>query len=482
MGHLRVFYRPGRDQSMKQTNQTKQKNKKILKAVLVGVLAVAMVVLYCVGSFAFVYGEEKNGIDLGAQGAAIYVADSNTYFWEYQADQRFDPASITKLLTCLIVAETLDMDQVVTVTSACLDLPDTWNFLVEGEEVTVKDLMYLALLESHNEASKMLAIAVSGTEDAFTVLMNQKANEIGCINSEFHNSHGLTVPAGNFSTPKDVCRITAAALANPIVREVCETPTYQYPVTNKHPEGATLHTTNLFLEGGKYTGSQGEVSVSAIDEVYGGKTGTTVQRVTTMSVGCVVNGVNVMVCIMGDTVDLRYTDIAKLVAYARANIQPYDVFAKGTEFEGKARVKEGAVKYVDAVAGEDCVINLPEGASPALVLVEPVYDEVMAPVMEGDVVGHVAVYLADEQVDSVPLVAVKSVEKGWIFSKIGLSNAEAAGIIAGVTVVLILLIWLLSVRAKNKRIARQKREARIRELALRQMEQEESQKERGWNY
>ncbi len=468
---------------MKNTTQTKQNNKKILRAILVGLIVIAMIVLYCVGSFAFIYAEEKNGIDLAAQGAAIYVGESNTYFWEYQGEQRFDPASITKLLTCLIVAENLDMDQVVTVTSACLDLPATWNFLVEGEEITVRDLMYLALLESHNEAAKMLAIAVSGTEDAFAVLMNQKANEIGCISSEFHNSHGLTVPEGNFATPKDVCRIAKASLENPIVREICETATYQMPATNKHPEGATLHTTNLFLEGGKYTGSTGEISVAAIDEVFGGKTGTTVQQVTTMAVGCEVNGVDVYICIMGDTVDLRYTDIAKLVAYARANIQPYQVFEKGTEFEGRARVIEGAEKYVDAVAGEDCIINLPEGASPALVMVEPVYDETLtAPVNEGDVVGQAVVYLADEQVDSVPLVAVKSVEKGWIFSKIGLSNMESAIILGVTALILIVLIWILAVRAKNKRAARRKREEKIRELALRQMEQEESQRERGWDY
>ncbi|MBQ7703349.1 MAG: D-alanyl-D-alanine carboxypeptidase [Firmicutes bacterium] len=468
---------------MKQTSPSKKKNTRILKAILILFIALAMVVLYCVGSFAFIYAEEKNGIDLGAQGAAVYVGESNSFFWEYQGDQRFDPASITKLLTCLIVAEKLDMDQVVTVTAACLDLPSTWNFLVEGEEITVRDLMYLSLLESHNEAAKMLAIAVSGTEEAFAVLMNQRANEIGCINSEFHNSHGLTVPEGNFATPKDICRITKAALDNPIVREVCETATYTMPATNKHPDGATLHTTNLFLEGGKYTGSTSEISVAAIDEVYGGKTGTTVQQVTTMSVGCEVNGVDVYICIMGSTVNLRYTDVARLVAYAKANIQPYQVFPKGTEFEGKARVKEGAVKYVDAVAGEDCIINLPEGASPALVMVEPVYDEnLTAPVKEGDVVGQAVVYLADEKVDSVDLVALKDVEKGWIFSKIGLSNMESAIIIGVTSLFLILLLWILTQRAKNKRASRKRREEMIREMALRQMEQEESQKQRGWHY
>ena len=148
-----------------------------------------------------------------------------------------------------------------------------------------------------------------------------------------------------------------------------------------------------------------------------------------------------------------------------------------------ARVKEGAVKYVDAVAGEDCVINLPEGASPALVMVEAVYDEELtAPVMEGDVVGHAVVYLADEQVDSVPLVAVEGVEKGWIFSKIGLSNMEAAIYIGVFALLVILLIWILAARAKNKRAARRKREEKIRELALKQMEQEKSQNERGWHY
>lgn len=463
--------------------QSNKQGKQILKIVFVVLLVIAMVVLYCIGSFAYVFAaSEKNGIELQATGAAIYVAESNSYLWEYQADKQYDPASTTKLLTCLIAAEELDMDEKVTVTKEALEVTDTNLYLQEGEEITVRDLMYLALLESHNEAAKMLAIQVSGTEKKFAKLMNQRAQEIGCTNSKFNNSTGLRGPR-NYSTARDLCLICEAAMANETVRSICGEARHTIEATNKHDE-KKLKNTNLFLKGGSFMNTDGTTTkVKAISGVYGGKTGTTVKYKTTMCVAAEVNGINIFVTILNSSISSRYSDVRKLIEYAKDNIQPYTAIEKGTVIDTKAKVKEGAVNKVSGEVAEDGVINLLEGASPALVMVEPVFnEEIIAPVSKGDVIGKAVIYLADEEASSVDIIATEDVPKGWIFSKIGLTNFQSAIIIGVLGVIILFLLFVTTMRRINKAKAKARRRARIKEIAQKQMEREKDVSDRNWPY
>ena len=463
--------------------KTDKQGKQVLKIIFVVLLVIAMVVLYCIGSFAYVFAaSEKNGIELQATGAAIYVGESNSYLWEYQSDKQYDPASTTKLLTCLIAAEQLDMDEKVTVTKEALEVSDTNLYLQEGEEITVRDLMYLALLESHNEAAKMLAIRISGTEKEFSKLMNQRAKEIGCTNSKFNNSTGLRRPR-NYATARDLCLICEAAMANETVRSICGEARHTIEATNKHDE-KKLKSTNLFLKGGSYTNSDGsKTKINAISEVYGGKTGTTVQYKATMCVAAEVNGINIYVTILNSSLSSRFSDIRKLIDYAKANIQPYTAIEKGTTFDQKAKVREGAVNKVGGEAAEDGVINLLEGASPALVMVEPVFnEEITAPVNKGDVIGRAVIYLADEEASSVDIIATGDVPKGWIFSRIGLTNFQSAIIIGVLGFILVFLIFVTTMRRINKAKARARRRERIKEIAQKQMEREKDVSDRNWPY
>ena len=457
-------------------------SRHILRMVFVVVIVIALVLLYCIGSFAYVFAETRNGVDISATGAAIYVDESNSFVWDYQGDKQYNPASTTKLLTCLIAAEQLNKDDVVTVTKDALNVSDTELYLKEGEEITVENLMYLALLESHNEAAKMLAIAVAGTEEEFTVIMNSRAKQIGCLNTTFGNSSGL-IKNRNYSTAKDMCLITQEALRNSLVKDICSHATYELPKTNKHDE-KELKNTNLFLNGGSFKTLEGEkVKVSEISEIYGGKTGTTNKHKATMCVACEIEGINVYITILNAQYNSRYTDIKRLVEYSKSLIQPYKALDKGTVFDKKAKVKNGAVGRVAGEAKTDGYINLLEGASAALVLVEPVFNEdLTAPILKGDVIGQAVIYLADEPVSTVDIIAVEGVEEGWIFSKIGIPNTVALPIIILIVVLAIAFTAISTLRSINRAKARARRKERIKQIAQKQIDREASAKERNWPY
>ena len=457
-------------------------SRHILRMVFVVVIVIALVLLYCIGSFTYVFAETRNGVDITATGAAIYVDESNSFVWDYQGDKQYNPASTTKLLTCLIAAEQLNTSDVVTVTKEALNVADTQLFLKEGEEITVGNLMCLALMESQNEAAKMLAIAVAGSEEEFTVIMNSRAKQIGCLNSTFGNSTGL-IQNRNYATAKDMCLITQEAFKNTTVRNICGQATYELPASNKN-EAKELKNSNLFLNGGTFKNLDGDkVKVEEIPEVYGGKTGTTNKHKTTMCVACEIEGINVYITILNSSVESRYTDVKRLVEYSRSLIQPYKALDKGTVFDEKAKVKNGAVGRVAGEAKTDGYINLLEGASAALVLVEPVFSEdLTAPIYKGDVIGQAVIYLADEPVSSVDIIAVEGVEEGWIFSKIGIPNSVALPIIILIVLIAIIATVISTLRSINRAKAKARRKERIKQLAQKQIDREASAKERNWPY
>ena len=188
------------------------------------------------------------------------------------ADEQIYPASMTKMMTVLIALEELDnYDAAVTVTSAEIDPSYTAGAALAGfspgETVSLRDLMYGAMLPSGAEACTALAKAVAGTEEAFVEMMNDKARELGMKNTHFVTTTGLHDPQ-HYSTCEDMAILLEAGLANSTFREILTTHTYTTSQTAEHPDGIRL-THSLFaslvndkllndtvIEGGKtgYTG------------------------------------------------------------------------------------------------------------------------------------------------------------------------------------------------------------------------------------
>ena len=195
------------------------------------------------------------------------------------------PASLTKMMTVLLATEALpDLDTPVTLPEdifpALYKADASMAGFQPGETVTVRDLLYGAMLPSGAECCEALAREVSGSEEAFAARMNQKAAELGMTATHFCNPTGLHDPE-HVSTVRDMARLTEAALQNETFRKLFTTERYTVPATNCHPQGFTMHSTLLSqldgtelhrgrILGGKtgYTGEAG-LCLASLAEVKG---------------------------------------------------------------------------------------------------------------------------------------------------------------------------------------------------------------------
>lgn len=448
---------------------------KYLKKTICIILAMAMVLSQVVVPG---FATEK-GPDIVADSAIIYT-ETGDILWEKNSEAKMEPASITKLLTCLIAVEKLDLDKMVTISAAIEAIEPMELGVYEGEEISVRELIYGALLPSGNDAATALAVAVSGSVEDFAVLMNERATEIGCTGSNFVTPSGLP-HEDHYSTAKDMALITQAALSNEFIRKVSGTAKHTVPATNMS-EARDIENSNVMLYGKTYTVDGKSVTVEQYKGVFGGKTGSLEKDYTTLSTALEYDGIEIYAVILGTPVTQRFADMKLLLDYAKTCISKYVVFKKGDEFE-KVKLKGGATNKVMATAADEGFVILPEGASASLVTTKCVYtDNLHAPIAKGQKIGVVEMYIADDLSGKVDLVAAEAVEEGWFLSFLGITNFQT--IIIGVVLALIVIFYLviLSLRIKNKKKKEAIRKRKLMEEARRQLEREEDLKRRNWHF
>lgn len=199
----------------------------------------------------------------------LYRVEGGEVIYEQAADEQMYPASMTKMMTMWLAIRHLPLEQEVTVSA------DIFPALYEaskagfqpGEVVTVKNLLYGAMLPSGGEAAVMLAVALDGSEAAFAERMNREAQRLGMTATHFVNATGLHDDS-HYSTARDILLLLRTVLQDETFREIFSTAEYTTSPTNLHPNGLHLRSTFLknwnpaWLEDGK---------------VYGGKTGFTDQ-------------------------------------------------------------------------------------------------------------------------------------------------------------------------------------------------------------
>ena len=205
-----------------------------------------------------------------AKAALLYERNTGTILYALNPDTKRYPASLTKVMTCMLVLEHLtDMEEIITVSeSAISDIdPDgsTANLLA-GEQMSVENLLYCLMVSSANDAGAVLAERVAGSQEAFVEMMNQRAQELGCVNTHFMNAHGLH-DDNHYSTARDLAKIMLAASESAEFRKLDSTSVYTVPATNMSEE-RYLYTTNFMI------------GDERIDQFYdkrvtGGKTGFT---------------------------------------------------------------------------------------------------------------------------------------------------------------------------------------------------------------
>ena len=188
-------------------------------------------------------------LELYSENALLIDLESNTILAQKNADARIYPASMTKVMTVLVAAEQItDWDATFTMTQSIIDplfLADaSMAGFVHGEEVSMMDLLYGAVLPSGAEATEALAIVCAGSEEAFAELMNEKAQALGLQDTHFVDDSGLH-DENHYTTLSDMAIIMQAALDNPRCREVLTSVHHTSAATGQNPEGVAM--TNKFL-------------------------------------------------------------------------------------------------------------------------------------------------------------------------------------------------------------------------------------------
>ncbi|MBQ3507468.1 MAG: D-alanyl-D-alanine carboxypeptidase [Clostridia bacterium] len=157
---------------------------------------------------------------VSARGAVLMEAESGDVIFGQNQNARLPMASTTKIMTALVALEQLPLDTVVSITADSVGVEGSSIYLVEGEALTLEQLLYALLLESANDAAVAIAIAVAGSVENFAALMNEQADELGLADTHFVNPHGLDHEE-HYTTARELALIARAALHHPTFREIC---------------------------------------------------------------------------------------------------------------------------------------------------------------------------------------------------------------------------------------------------------------------
>ncbi|MBO4217627.1 MAG: D-alanyl-D-alanine carboxypeptidase [Clostridia bacterium] len=168
-----------------------------------------------------VYAERS--VSVSAESAVLITPDGGIIY-EKNARKRRGMASTTKIMTALVAIENLSLDDIIAFPAEARSEGSSAYF-EEGENVTVRDLLYALMLRSANDAAECLAIAAAGSIGGFADMMNERAEKIGLSDTHFVNPHGLDAE-GHYSTALDMARLTAEALKNDAFREIVSTKGY----------------------------------------------------------------------------------------------------------------------------------------------------------------------------------------------------------------------------------------------------------------
>lgn len=220
------------------------------------------VALLCFSFLYFVTGSSAISYADGVSEIAMEL-DHSTLLYGKNIDRKLPMASTTKIMTALLICEDCDLDEVITAPDKAVGVEGSSIYLKQGEEISIKDLLYGLMLVSGNDAACALAIHHSGSVEEFVNRMNERAREFGLKNTNFVNPNGL--PNDNhYTTAYDLCKIACEALKNQTFAQIVSTKHYKGEYrcfTNKNKLLTTLEGANGVKTG--YTEKAGRCLVSS---------------------------------------------------------------------------------------------------------------------------------------------------------------------------------------------------------------------------
>lgn len=373
---------------------------------IIQLLFIYMILVSTSVSIASSYEVSSN--EVIAESAILINQDSGQILFDKNANAPMYPASTTKILTALIVLEDLPLDEIVTIDPQSPYAGGSHIALEPGEEVSVEQLLYALLIASANDAAEALAIHHSGSIEAFAEVMNTRAAELGAVNSNFENPHGMP-NKDHLTTAYDLALIAKQAMKNEVFRKIVKTLRYEIPPTNKKTETRYLNSTNSFYQG--MAGSNTMITVKdkrvpiAYEYVTGIKRGYTVDAQNCLVTSATKDGHSYIVVVLKSIGDQMYIDTRLLLDYGLFGFVTHTLSNENETIE-TITMNNNRKTQIPAIISNAITINLPEGVDPSSVERKVnLLSVIDLPVKKGEVLGTVSYYLGDTLLVSEPLLS-----------------------------------------------------------------------------
>ena len=412
---------------------------------------------------------------VAAKAALLIDLNTGRTVYEQDADERVYPASLTKIMTCLLALENGNLSDVITVDESALSGLNQDSSVVGlkvGEQITLENLLYCMMVSSGNDAANAVAEYIAGSVADFVRMMNERAYALGCKDTHFNNPHGLH-DESHYTTARDLAIITQAALKSENFRQIVDTAEYVIPASATGEEHK-LKTTNMLIY--KSTGNSLYYS-----RATGVKTGYTSAAGRCLIATAEDDGIRFLSVLCGaktsilDTGDLlmeSFPETIKLLDYGFDNFSYVTALSPLYPIDQVTVLNSAGSEAVAVAPAKDVRLLLPANYNPDALRTEVLLDakEVEAPVSEGQKLGLARVYYGNELIDETDLLAIADVTRSEFSSVASTSTAYIQQnwwkwivfLILGVIAAFLILLVLLQIR--RRRLRRLRLEKRRRDL------------------
>ena len=343
-----------------------------------------------------------NSLNLESGGAVLIEQKTGQVLYEHNMHEELRPASVTKVMSILLIMEALDSGQIsltdkVPCTEDAAGMGGSQIWLEVGEELTVDEMLKAICVVSANDCTVAMADYLCGSQEAFVQKMNERAKELGMNDTTFKNCHGIDED-GHVTSAYDIALMSRELLNNhPTILNY----TTIWMDTLRNGESELVNTNKLIRN---YKGATGL------------KTGSTSIALYNLSASATRDGLSLIAVIMkAPTTKIRFAEAQKLLDYGFSNYQYKDLATRGTVLK-EADVTKGVISKVNLVLESDVGLLLKKGEDKNIEQTINLEGNISAPVAQGQKVGEIVYTLNGVEVGRTNIVAESSVEKKTFFS------------------------------------------------------------------
>ena len=331
-----------------------------------------------------------------AAAAVLMEKETGTVLCEQSAHDKREPASVTKIMTLLLVMEALDEGRIsltdpVTVSARAASMGGSQVYLKEGEQMSVEELIKAVAVVSGNDAAVALAEHIAGSEEAFVARMNERAAQLGMADTTFVNCTGLPA-AGHLTSAYDIALMSRALILD-------------------HPDIRQYSTIWMdTIRGGQFQLANTNKLVRYFEGCTGLKTGSTDSALYCLSATAEREGMELIAVVLGSPTSAQRFDAAQaLLTYGFANYTLVDV--RPDQAIPPVAVSLGVTDTVQPVLASGSRILVEKARLNEITTELRLCQDVEAPVEEGQKLGEMAVYVGDEAQQTIPIVADRAVAR-----------------------------------------------------------------------